>query len=327
MKMGTRKLRRVALAVIVVFSICSIVVAGPAFAKERISIGTGGSGGVFYVLGAGMAKIINDTSKNLLASAQSTAATTENINLTNKRGLDFSFVVLSSAYEGVTATGAFTGKKKEDIRLVMYGHLGLFAPVALKKSGIETMVQAKGKRVAMSPGSLGKQLTVEAFAGSGLQLSDFSSAPVLSYSEMVNALKDGTIDVGGIHAAHPTSAILDIAALHDIRILSQTEESTKKIMERNPAWLPAEIPAGTYRGVDYEVKTFATPYAIIVNKDVSEAVVYEFIKTIMENNKDLVAVHSAGAFYTKTNIGYKYKPVVPFHPAAAKYLKEIGAIK
>jgi uncharacterized protein len=299
----------------------------PASAKERISIGTGGSGGVFYVLGAGMANIINNKSDNIMASAQSTSATTENINLTDRRGLDFSFVVLSSAYEGVQGIGEFSGRKKENLRLVMYGHLGLYALVTLQKSGIETIPQAKGKRVAMSPGLIGEKLLVEAFAGSDIQLSDFASTSVLSYSEMVGALKDGTIDVAGIHAAHPTSAILDIASLHDIRILSQTEQSLKKIMERNPAWLPSVIPAGTYRGVDYDVDTLATPYAIIVNKNVPDDIVYEVIKIVMENNDELKAVHSVGSFYSKENIGYNYNPAIPFHPGALKYLKEIGLSK
>ena len=319
---------RISLMVFVAILAIAFLFSGIAVAKTRISIGTGGSGGVFYVLGAGAAKIINDKSDNLQASAQSTAATTENINLVSKRrGLDFAFVVFSSAYDAYAGEGNFTGKQKDDVRLVMFGHLGLMAPTALKKIGITEIAQAKGKRVAMSPGSLGKKLTVEAYAGSDLTLDDFSSSPVLSYTEMVAALKDGTIDVGMIHAAHPTSSILDIAAMKNIVILKQNDASQAKIMERNPTWLPATIPADTYRGVDYDVKTLATPYAIIASEKVPEDIVYEFIKTVMESNDELVEVHKAGRFYTKDHIGYDKKPAVPFHAGAEKYLKEVGAIK
>mgnify|MGYP003149436615 CR=1 FL=1 len=60
------------------------LLATPAVAQERVSIGTGGTGGLFYIIGAGMAEVLNQHMDNAKARDEGTGASVENI----RRGPD-----------------------------------------------------------------------------------------------------------------------------------------------------------------------------------------------------------------------------------------------
>ncbi len=290
--------------------------------KKKYTLGTGGSGGVFYVLGAGMADIVNRSSKTMSVTAQSTAASTENLNLISQGQLHFAFSLYDVAYFASIGKREYT-KPLADIRLVMFGHVGLFTPVVFKDSSVKTIADLKGKNSPHSPGSLGKVLMEAAYKPWGVPMPAKPSA--LSYTEMAAALKDGTIDVANYHGAHPASSVMDIATVKPIRILTQTEETLKQILTEHPYWIRATIPAKMYNGLDADVLTYGTPYVIVCNKNVPDEAVTEFLDVLLKN--DLSKIHPEGKWYDKNHASYKEKVVVPYHPAAEKYLKTNGIIK
>lgn len=291
-------------------------------AKKKFTLGTGGSGGVFYVLGAGMADIVNRNTTTMSITAQSTAATTESLNLISTGQLDFAFSLYDVAYFAQIGQREYK-KKLENIRLVMFGHVGLFTPVVFQESPVKTIGDLKGKTSPHSPGSLGKVLMGEAFKPWGVPIPAKPSA--LSYTEMAAALKDGTIDVMNYHGAHPASSIMDVSTVKPIRILSQTEETLKQILKDNPYWIRATIPGKMYKGQDTDAITYGTPYCIVVNKNVPDEAVTQFLDIMLKN--DLSKIHPEGKWYDKNHASYKNPPMVPYHPAAEKYLKEKGIIK
>ena len=318
-------------AILLVFLISVSLIAGCGGAKKdgakpvtkkKYTLGTGGSGGVFYVLGAGMADIVNRNTTTMSITAQSTAATTESLNLISTGQLDFAFSLYDVAYFAQIGQREYK-KKLENIRLVMFGHVGLFTPVVFQESPVKTIADLKGKTSPHSPGSLGKVLMEEAFKPWGVPVPPKPSA--LSYTEMAAALKDGTIDVMNYHGAHPASSIMDVSTVKPIRVLSQTEDSMKKILKDNPYWIRAIVPGKMYKGQDTDALTYGTPYCIVVNKNVPDEVVTQFLDIMLKN--DLSKIHPEGKWYDKNHASYKNPPMVPFHPAAEKYLKEKGIIK
>lgn len=303
----------------------TVSLAGAAGAKPRLAFGTGNSGGVYYILGAGIGDLFNKNADSAEISAQSTSGATENLNLVNAGEIAFGFTTYDAAYFAYTGGREYEGKKKlENVRLLLMGHLGLHASVVWEDSPYKSFADLKGKTVPTSPGVAAFVLDQATFKPWGIAIAKGKS-PILSYSEQTTALKDGTIPVGNYNMAHPASGILDLASAKPIRILSQTEESMAAILKEHPYWQRGVIPAGTYSGQKEDAVTIGFPYAIVVNKDVPDAVVKDFIRVCFDN--DLKAIHPDGRFYAAGNPGYANAPLVPFHPAAEAYLKERGALK
>ena len=71
--------------------------------------------------------------------------------------------------------------------------------------------------------------------------------------------------------------------------------------------------------------TIGFPYAIVVSKDMPDEAVREFIRICFAN--DLKVIHPDGAYYTAKNPGYANKPLLPYHPAAEAYYKQLGILK
>ncbi len=121
---------------------------------------------------------------------------------------------------------------------------------------------------------------------------------------------------------------MDSASVKPIRALGQTDESLAKILKQYPYFVKSKIPGGVYNGIDEDVQTFGVVYCVVCHKDTPDEAVEEFIKQCYGN--DLTAYHAAGSYYTPENQFYQdlyvnnAQDMVPFHPAAQKYLESLG---
>jgi len=292
--------------------------------KERIALASGGSGGVFFILGAGIGDIINNNSKKMQVSTETTAATAENLKLVNSKEAQFGFTVFDAAVDAFNGNAPY--KKHENLRLVMRGHSGYIHIYTKKGSKISTIADFKGNKVSMAPGDIGKLLLGNSIEPYGLTLKDLKGSP-LSMTDTNTGLRDNTLDVGFQMMGLPGSSIMDIANQIDIKLIPYGEKELEQIIKKRPAWSKGVIPANTYKGQAQAVTTLKVPYAIMVNKDVSNETVYEFIKIILENTAKLKAIHVEGAGYGPDNDLFKAPTPLPYHPGAEKYLKEKGLIK
>lgn len=326
-----RSLRVLSIILLIVFTLSIVGCSGKTADKSKeaapaqkykVNLGTGGSGGIYYIIGAGIADAINKKSTKFSVTAQSTSASTENLNLLSSGQIDFAIVTLDTAYFASIGKREYK-EKLDNINLVMLGHLAPYTTVVFADSPYKTMGELKAEKVAASPGAIGFILTTEAYKPWGVNITPKS--PVLSYTEMANALKDGTIDSFNYTGGHPVSSILDLAATKPIRLLGQTEETVGKIVKDNPYWVKTTIPANTYKGQDKDILTFAITNCIVANKNVPDEVVREFMDIVL--NTDLSAIHHDTKYYKADHVGYKNEKLLPYHPAAEKYLKEKGIIK
>ena len=89
---------------------------------QFISIATGGTGGTYYFLGSGMAKIIEKYVPNVKVSVESTAASTENVRLVAGKKVHFAIVMPDGAYFGYHGGREFKNVKYPNLRSVMAGH-------------------------------------------------------------------------------------------------------------------------------------------------------------------------------------------------------------
>lgn len=291
--------------------------------SERLAIGTGGSGGVFYVLGAGMANLVTDSESDMTLSAQATAATEENLRMVQNGDLDFAFSVYDAAVDAYNGEGDYPNKY-DNLRLVMPGHNGYLHFMTRKGTGIEGFEDFEGKRVGTSPGYVGEKLVTAAVSPYGLTGDDIDMT-ALSFTEMGDGLRNKTLDVASVTAGLPGSSVVELkASLNDLEFISQTEEGQKKLVEEYPYWVPATIKKDVYDTKD-DIRTFAAPYVIVANKDVSNEAVQKFADVIYSNPENIEAIHAEGSNYTLDNPMFDQDPLLPFHDGMDEYLKNKGS--
>ncbi|MBW1853048.1 MAG: TAXI family TRAP transporter solute-binding subunit [Deltaproteobacteria bacterium] len=280
----------------------TLIIAGPVAAKTFfLGIGTGGTGGIYYPYGGGVAEIWSRYVPGVRAVAEVTGASVENVKLASK---------------GETVV---KGKKQKILSMaIMYPNL--LQLVTLKKNPITSVEQIKGKTISSgSPGSGTNFMAEIVFKALGIPLDSYKDTR-LSFTESSNALRDGTIKLGTWSVGPGTSSIMDLATTHDIRIIPFTPEQTKKVLAANKTYSSVELAGGVYNGVDKPVPTIGVWNVLICQKSLDTDLVYKLVKALYEHNDYLCKIHPSAAYTTPEN-AVKYSPL---HPGTIKYLKEKG---
>jgi uncharacterized protein len=307
----------------IILSLCIILaLAGPVAAKTTfVSIGTGGTGGIYYPYGGGVAEVWSKYVKGVKAVAEVTGASVENVKLAHKGETVVGEVMGDVADAGYKGTGKFKGKKHNILSMaIMYPNL--LQIVTLKKSGITNIDQVKGRSISTgSPGSGTNFMAETVFKALGIPLDSYKDSR-LSFTETANALRDGTIEVGVWSVGPGTSSILDLSTTHDIHIISFTQEQIQKIVAANEKYSGVELAGGVYRGADKAVPTIGVWNVMICQKSLDTNLVYELVKALFEHNSYLLKIHPSAAYTTPEN-AVKYSPI-PLHPGTIKYIKEKG---
>lgn len=283
----------------------------------RLSIATGNTTGVYYVLGGGYADVINKHLKGYQATAESTGASVENIQRIVRGDSDIAFTLADSAADAINGQASFS--KPQPIRALMriytnYNHL-----ITLKSAGVETVADLKGKRVATgSPNSGTEVIALRLLEAAGLDPEKDVKAQALDLEQGVQAMKDGTIDAVFWSGGLPTPAVTDVTtSLGDKVTLTPLDDLLPKMQQQyGDIYQDAVIPADTY-GLAADVPTIAVPNLLIVNEDMDPKLARKLTALVFAHKSDLVKVHPEAANITRP-LAPKTLPV-PMHPGAKQY--------
>jgi TRAP transporter TAXI family solute receptor len=307
----------------IILGICVVLTAvGTAAAKTTfVSIGTGGTGGIYYPYGGGVAEIWSKYVPGVKAVAEVTGASVENVKLAHKGETVIGEVMGDVAVAGYNGLSKFKGKKHNILAMaIMYPNL--LQVVTLKNSGVTSIEQVKTRKISSgSPGSGTNFMAEAVFNALGIGKDAYDDSR-LSFTESANALRDRTIEVGIWSVGPGTSSILDLATTHDIHIIGFSTEQTQKILAANQTYSAVELAGGVYRGIDKPVPTIGVWNVMICQKSLDVELVYQLVKALYENNDYLLKIHPSAAYTTPEN-AVKYSPI-PLHPGTIKYLKEKG---
>ena len=279
--------------------------AGVAHAQQKtMSIGTGGTGGVYYPLGGAVANVLSKNLPNVQATAEVTGGSVDNLKLIGAGKSELAFTMADAALDALKGEDKFkSGKVPLQALLVVYPNR--MHVVTVEGSGIQTMADLKGKRVSTgSPGS---------------------ATEVMAFAESVNALKDRKIDaffwVGGI----PTAAVTDLAATPGLKIklIDHGDLAEKMNAKYGKLYSSSKIKAGSYPGYDKDNSITEVWNLIVTGDKMSNEDAYTIVKTLVEKKADIVAVHKEAESFSLDNQVQERSPI-PFHPGALKYFKEKG---
>ena len=290
----------------------------------RLSIATGGTGGVYYPLGGGLANVLSKSLPAVEATAEVTSASVDNVKLIGAGKADVAFCLADTASDGFNGTGKF--KDKVPIRSIAVLYANKSQWVTVEGSGIEKMRDLKGKRISTgAPGSGTETIALRILEGSGIDPEKDVKREKLSVAESVNALKDKKIDAFFWSGGVPTAAVTDLAATPGtkIKLLDHTDAIPNLVKKYGALYVKGIIPAKSYPGQDKDAQVADVWNVLIVHEKMDEKLVYDIVRTVFEKKDDLAAVHSEAANLKISN-QYDGGSPIPFHPGAIRYFTEKG---
>jgi TRAP transporter TAXI family solute receptor len=303
----------------------ALAIAATAQAQEFVTVLTGGTSGVYYPMGVALSQVYGKAMPGSKTSAQVTKASAENLNLLQAGRGEIAFTLgdaLNEAWKGNEEAGFKTPLKK--LRTIAAIYPNYIQIVANADSGIKTLADLKGKRVAVGAPKSGTELNArDIFRGAGMSYKDFAKVEYLPFGESVELMKNRQLDATLISAGLGVAAIRDLATSVKIVIVPVPADVVAKIGEA--AYQAGTVPANTYNGQTDAVATVAIQNFLVSHEGVSTDAAYKMTKAIFENLPALQAAHAAAKAITKENAAKA--PPAPLHAGAEKYYKEIGLIK
>ncbi|MFP3396113.1 TAXI family TRAP transporter solute-binding subunit [Brevibacterium sp. SIMBA_078] len=288
-------------------------------ASGQITIATGNSTGVYYVLGGGLAQVISDNS-DLKATASETGASVQNLQQLSSGDFDIAFSLADTAADAVSGNEDF--KEAEDISALSRIYDNYTHVVVRKDAKIDSVEDFKGKTISTgSPKSGTEVIANRLIESAGLKDGDVTKQR-LDLSKTVDGMKDGTIDGMVWSGGLPTAGVTDLFTSNgkDVEILD-ISDLEGKMKEINPVYEVAEIPGDTYKGVD-TVKTIVTPNVLMVRNDMDEGTACALTKLLFDKKDDLVKVHAAAK---EINLDTAEPPEpIKLHPGSQKALDELN---
>jgi uncharacterized protein len=292
---------------------------------QNISIATGGTGGVYYPLGGGMAAVLSKHVPGMAATAEVTGGSVDNLKLIGSGKPYIALTMADATQDAYKGEDKFKGNKVP-VKTLMVLYPNRMHVVSVEGRGINKMADLKGKRVSTgSPGSATEVMAFRVIEAAGLDKDKDLKRERLGVAESVNAVKDGKIDaffwVGGL----PTAAVTDLANTPGTKLKMIDHAETVAAMNKKYGDLYVEdtIPKDMYKGMDGDNKQATVMNILVAHESMDDKTAYNIVKTIFDKRDDLIAVHKEAANFKLENQKAAASPV-PFHPGAAKYFAEKG---
>lgn len=302
----------------------AISLTGAAKAQDFINVLTGGTSGVYYPLGAGLANIYGEKIDGVRTQVQSTKASVENMNLIQAGRGEIALAL------GDTVAAAWAGDeeagfpaKLDQLRGIAAIYPNYIQIVASKESNITEFAQLEGASLSVGAPASGTELNSRAiFAAMDMSYDDLGKVEYLPFAESVELIKNRQLDATLQSAGLGVASIRDLASSLPITMVAIPAEVAENL---GAPYIAATIPAGTYDGQDADVPTVAISNYLVTNAGVSDDLAYAMTKELFENLDTLEASHQAAKLIKLEN-ALNGMPI-PLHPGAERYYREEGLLE
>ncbi len=292
--------------------------------KTRLGFGGGPEGGTFQYFSNGIASRLSKMLKDIEVSNMASAGSVENLRRVNSGEIDFGISYSGDTY--LARNGRLTNDTNKYPNVLamafLYGapaHL-----VVLEGSGINQAADLVGKRIGVGGAGSGAAAAAQRYFGA-IGLWDKMKVEFIGYSKAAAALGDRLLDAMWVFAGYPNASVIQAAASNKIKILSTWEDGEKGgAFEQYPFYAPLTIPAGTYSGVDYDVKSFQDSALWVAGKHVKPDHVYAALANIYTKEGLSYMVKVKSTAKSMSVKGALTGIVTPVHPGAQKFWKEQG---
>ncbi len=281
-----------------------------------VTVATGGSSGPYNII----ATTLTDgwsRAFDINARTETTGASAENLNLMARENVEMSFVMSDALMQAVNGEESFS-EPIENVQQVAALYPNFVQLITTEGSGIESIADLEGKRVAVGDQNSGVEIASRAIiAAHDLSYDDFE-VDYLGYAEAAEAMRGGTLDAAFLTSGLPNASVMELQNSVDLVIVPIDADVISNIEE--DYFTSMDIPADTY-GNEEAVPTAAIMNALVVRSDLSEDDVYWLTKYLFENLDTLSNSHQAADDISVENS--LDNMVIDVHPGAQRYYDEV----
>jgi TRAP transporter TAXI family solute receptor len=302
---------------------CNSAETGARPEKRRLSIATGGTGGVYYPYGGAIAKVISEHLPQTEVTAEVTAASVDNLKFLRDGKADIAFTLADTLADAVNGRSAFDGRPIP-VRALAVLYSNYTHVVTLRSNAISSLTDLKGKTVSTgAPGSGSEVIAFRLLEGAGLNRDTDVRRQGLGVAQSVDALKDGKVQAFFWSGGLPTGAILDLSHTPGIRIQMLPSDVYIPALQRaygEKLYSRLVVPASTYPGLTADVPVVGVANVLVVSEAMPEPLAFDIIRLLFEHQAELVAIHPE-AKNLSLPTATKGSPA-PFHPGAVRYYRD-----
>lgn len=293
--------------------------AAPANWPTSLTLASASPGGVYIIYGDALAKIL--TAKlGIEVDPLPTQGPVHNIKLLETNGAQLGLTTMGVALQGWNGSGGWTeGKRFRTMRALFPMYDTPFQTIALVRSGITSIDQLSGKRVGVGP----RAGTGSTYIPSVLKAIGMSAQIVNgSFDNMADELFSSSFDAVMTMTGAPVPAVKKAAVQQPFRLIGLSHEQIEAVLKAIPEFSASKIPAGTYRFLDKDYDTVGVFNFAIGRADLPDDLVYQLVKTVFENQPELLKAHPTAAETIPQNV--LKDTFLPLHPGALRYYREVG---
>jgi TRAP transporter TAXI family solute receptor len=309
---------------------CALALAcgpAPGAGPRRISIATGGTGGVYYPLGGALARLVSESVPGVEATAEVTSASVDNLKLIRTRQADVAFTLADSLLDAHLGRGAFAESPVPVAALAVlytnYTHL-----VARAGAGVVRVADLRGKVVSTgSAGSGTEVIALRMLEAAGLDPRSDVKAQSLGAGPSADALRDGKLDAFFWSGGVPTAAVLDLfhALTGELRLVPNGELVDALNGKHGGAlYRRVVVGKGVYPGVAEDTAVVGVSNVLVVHPAMTDDLAYRITRLLFDRRADLEAVHGEARHLT-LETAVAGSPVT-FHPGARRFYAERGVL-
>lgn len=286
-----------------------------AYAQEELRIGTASLGGAYYPMGQALSNMVNKHADGYTMVPIVTGGGAENPRLVDSGEVDLGIAPASLSFFAVNGKGPY--KEALNIKAMGQLHSSVLHMVTLPGSGIESIEDLKGKRVAIGPAGGGTiNVMRNIFSMYGMKIEDVTPS-FLSYADGFSQLADGNVDASFALAGFPTSAVMQTGATNDLKFIELGDEMMGKLTSKYPYYSTVTVPADVY-GTGKDVTVVGSANMLIASGDMDDERATVLLTAIYGNLDDLIAENAlAKQIVPAASLALP----IPLHPAAQKYFE------
>ena len=293
---------------------------GGAGRREFLSLGTGGTGGIYYPLGGAITNLLSvgDTLRQF--TAEVTGGSVENVNRLREGQIDLGFALAVSIHESFHG-GADYGEPFESLRIVAPLYPNVVHVLVPRGSTAHSLADLAGGRISVgAAGSGTEEVARQLLDVYGLGYGNVD-ARFLTFSESSASLRDGAIDAAIISVGYPAAAVLEATTTGGARLLSFDPDRVRALQDRYSYYSPGTIPVGAYPGIESDVTTVAMMNWIVSREDLDGEVVTRLLDNLRDHKESLERVHVMAG---QIDLGMLRNAPSPLHPATEAWLAAGG---
>jgi len=282
-----------------------------------LSLGTAGTGGIYYPLGGAIASRLSVADSAHQYTAEVTGGSVENVNRVVNGEMDLGFSMATTVYEAYHG-GTDFDDPLETLRIVAPLYPNATHVLVSDRSGLQSIGEFSGRRVSVgSPGSGTEQLARHLLEAYGIGYDDIS-VRYLSFRESADALRDGAIDAAIISVGYPAAAVLEATATGGTHLLPVDSAARQSMVQQYPYYADGLIPPGVYPGTDQGVATVAVTNWIVATEALDGSVVRHLLDILRDDRAELVQVNAIAEQIDLDALG---RAPIPLHPEAQRWLE------